>query len=219
MCDPDVTFYVKQPVDDEGIPWKRRREDDRLLVVCNGNHVTMPFQCDLCIFRLLHGEEPRTQSAQDALLMACIRWVNLDAFWSHEKLTVESNFNTMKRVIQFSETVGLGGGYPSPVPFPFEDVCGYEVAIQMVLVSKWPGKHSPTYTQFEMIHLYRSSFFNMWQVTQGTKGTLLSTTNEIGMFSHLGSWLPHSIIVLLKVSARMLKLHLSNGDSGQGDID
>jgi hypothetical protein len=33
--DPDVTFYVKQPVDNEGIPWKRWREDDRLLVVCN----------------------------------------------------------------------------------------------------------------------------------------------------------------------------------------
>lgn len=185
--DREVTFFVKEPEDDEGIPWKRARDDNRLHVGRNGDHVSTPFQCDLCVFRLLRKSEPDHTSAQDSLLLACIRRVNLDAFWSREKSTVEGNFNAMKRAIRLSESMGLDGGYPAPGPFPLFDNCGYEVAIQMVLASKRPGRNAGSYTQFDTIRTYRSSFFNAWQVSQATRGTLLASTDERGMFSRMGS--------------------------------
>jgi hypothetical protein len=83
--------------------------------------------------------------------------------------------------------VGLTGGYPPPGPFPFEDVCEYEVAIQMLLASKKPGKNAATYMQFDMIRTYKSTFFNTWQVGQVAKGLLLASADEGGKFSRLGS--------------------------------
>jgi hypothetical protein len=122
-----------------------------------------------------------------ALLLACIRRGKLDAFHSREKSTVEGNFGAMKRVITKSEMVGLRGGYPPPGPFPFEDTCGYEVAVQMLLASKQPRKNAAAYTRFDTIRTYRSSFFGAWQVSQAARGTLLASTDERGKFSRLGS--------------------------------
>lgn len=50
--DPEVSFYIKQAVDDEGIVWKRKKETERFTAARKGDHVSCPFQCDLCIFRL-----------------------------------------------------------------------------------------------------------------------------------------------------------------------
>ena len=187
MCDPEVTFYIKRAEDDEGVVWKRKKDTQRFLAARNGDHLSCPFQCDLCIFRLLRKTEPDDESASDRLLLACIRRANLDAFWSREKRTVEGNFNAMKRARANSAVVGLDGGYPCPGPFPFEDVCGYEVAIQMLLGSKKPGKNDATYTQFDTIRKYRSSYFSAWQVGQAARGTLLVSTDEKGTFSRMGS--------------------------------
>lgn len=184
---PDVSFYIKQPEDDEGLVWKRRKEENRLQVARNGDHASTPFQCDLCVFRLLRKEDPVSSSARDTLLLACIRRVNLDAFWSRERSTVEGNFNAMKRAFRLSESLGLDGGYPAPGPFPCFDNCGYEVAIQMVLASKKPGRNAESYTQFDTVRTYRSCFFNLWQVNQAAENTLLASTDERGMFSRLGA--------------------------------
>jgi len=133
---------------------------NRFVTARNGDHVACPFQCNLCIFWVLRKGEPNVNLSQDRLLLACIRRVNLDAFWSREKRTVEGNLSAMKRAFAKSEVLGLAGGYPVPGPFPFEDICGYEVALQMVLASKQPGKNDSTYTQFDTIRTYRSTFFN-----------------------------------------------------------
>lgn len=187
ISDPDVTFYIKKPEDDEGVVWKRKKETERFTVARNGDHVVCPFQCDQCIFRLLRKREPDLQSAAHRLLLACIRRANLDAFGSREKRTVEGTLNAMKRAIAASELVGLRGGYPAPGPFPLEDVCGYEVAIQMLLCSKKPGKNDATYTQFDTIRKYRSTFFGVWQVGQAAQGTLLASSDEGGRFYRMGS--------------------------------
>ena len=186
LSDPNVSFYIKKPEDDEGIPRKRRQELNRLLTAWNGDHVTTPFQCDLCIFRLLRKSKPDVLSAQDSLLLACIQRVNLDAFWSREKSTVEGNFNAMKRAVHFLETLGLSGRYPAPGPFPLFDNCGYEIAVQMMLASKRFGQNAELYTQFDTIWTYHFSFFNCWQVSQASKNALLASTDEKGMFSRLG---------------------------------
>ena len=198
--DSEITFFIKQAEDDEGIAWKRKKDDRRFLVARNGDHVSTPFQCDLCIFRLLRGEDPDPTSVQDALLRACIRRVNLDAFWSREKSTVNGTYNRLKSAVAISNSLGLSGGYPALGPFPERDVCGYEVAIQMVLASKKSGINDPRYTQFDTIRDYRSSFFNAWQTSQAAQGRLLAMSDENGMYSHV--WKIFCHLLSAKISKR-----------------
>ena len=58
-----------------------------------GMVTTTPFQCDLCVFRVLQGRNP---GPHDALLLACIQQANLDAFWGRESATVSP---TLRAVI------------------------------------------------------------------------------------------------------------------------
>ena len=120
----------------------------------------VPFECDLCIFRKLKGQTPVPNTPQDALLLACIRRANLDAFWSRAKSTALANRDKVAFGIQMSATMGLLGPYKSDGPLPEGDHCGYEVAFEMLLHSRRPGSYSGSYTQFETIRKLRSAFSN-----------------------------------------------------------
>jgi hypothetical protein len=185
--DPDVSFYIKQPEDDEGVVWKRRKDTERFTKARRGDHVVCPFQCDLCIFRLLKKRDPDPSSASDRLLLACIRRASLDAFHSREKSTVEGNFGAMKRAIAKSESGGSERRIPSPGAFPLRRYCGYEVAIQMLLGLQEAGKECGD------LHAVRYDsdvpVFLLWCVASqpGGRGTLLASTDERGRFSRMGS--------------------------------
>ena len=51
-------------------------------------------------------------------------------------------------MIQSSEKCGLKGPFDYTGPLPHFDHCGYEVAVNMLLESRKPGRHSSEYTQF-----------------------------------------------------------------------
>lgn len=107
----------------------------------DGDHLMIPFECDYCIFWKLRKTEPDLEhKSSDRLLMACICRVNLNAFWSNMSSTVTSNRDKVRSGLKLSEPVGLKGPYTSTIAFPHWDHCGYEVAIQMVLASRKPGK-------------------------------------------------------------------------------
>jgi hypothetical protein len=53
---------------------------DEYLVGRDGDHLMVPFECDLCIFQMLRLYEPSCRSEEDILLLACIHRVSLDAF-------------------------------------------------------------------------------------------------------------------------------------------
>ena len=55
----------------------------------NGDHLLVIFECDLCIFRKLRHTNPVSNLSQDYLLLACIRRIDLDTFWSRTRLTVQ----------------------------------------------------------------------------------------------------------------------------------
>ena len=42
----DLQFHIALPVNDEGIVWRRKRDECRFLVGRQGNHFISPFQCD-----------------------------------------------------------------------------------------------------------------------------------------------------------------------------
>ena len=92
--------------------------------------------------------------------MACIRRMNLDAFWSRERKSVESNADRAERQIRLSNLVGLDGPFIQKEDLPDFDHCGYEVAIEILLYSRQPGKHNKNYTQYDTIRHLRATYSN-----------------------------------------------------------
>ena len=80
----------------------------------NGDHLMVPFECDMCIFWKLRGTAPDPEGcSKDKLLLACIRRVNLDAFWSRMTSTVNTNRDKVRAGLKVIE---IGG--------PDRTVCG-----------------------------------------------------------------------------------------------
>ena len=75
----------------------------------NGDHLLIPFECDLCIFRKLRRTEPIDSSHKDNILLECIRRANIDALWSRESSTVEANRKRVEKQLQLSQSVVLSG--------------------------------------------------------------------------------------------------------------
>ena len=73
----------------------------------DGDSILVPFECDLCVFRKLRQDNPVSSNPHDDLLLACIRRMNLDAFWSRARSTVLQNNRQAKAPILFYEMVGL----------------------------------------------------------------------------------------------------------------
>lgn len=94
------------------------------------------------------------------VLMAAIRRVNLDTFWSREHHTVMKNRSYAKKILSMSSMVGLDGPFVSFQPMPLCDHCGYEIVISMVLASRRPGKYSKSYTRFDTVRQLRGCFSN-----------------------------------------------------------
>jgi hypothetical protein len=124
----------------------KHRSPKAFLHARNGDHAMIPFECDVCIFRKIRGRSPLEGDPIDALLTGCIRRANLDAFWSSASATVNGNRDRLVAGLRLSELVGLQGPYVHEGPLPDHDHCGYEVAVQMLLYSKRPGKRSVSST-------------------------------------------------------------------------
>lgn len=92
--------------------WKKlHQKPNSFLHGRDGDHLMVPFECDLCIFRKLKGHNPGLKNETDSLLLACIRRANLDAFWSSASSTVEGNMRKTKLALNFSSRLGLKGPY------------------------------------------------------------------------------------------------------------
>jgi hypothetical protein len=126
----------------------------------DGDHLMVPFECDMCVFRKLRRGNAQTSEEEDQLLKDCIRQVILDAFWSRAASTVRANKEKTRLALQLSASVGLNGPYEYTTFLPTNDHCGYEVAIQMLLASRRPGRHSTEYTQYETIRKIRTAYSN-----------------------------------------------------------
>jgi hypothetical protein len=92
--------------------------------------------------------------------MACIRRISLDDFWSRATSTVLANRDKMKQALALSKLVGLQGPYIRVGTMPPNGTFGYEVAIQIMLASRHPGKHSSTYRQWDSVRKIRAVYSN-----------------------------------------------------------
>ena len=150
-----------------------------------GDHLMVAFECDTCVFRKLYRREPilaiedipssvssgelfqerngfypcQTQE-NDRRALATIRRMILDAFWSRASSTVRSNAKIIQRGCELSASLGLDPPYLEPAPLPSFDHCSYGVAIQMLLASQEPGRHSSVYKQFDTIRRFKTGYGN-----------------------------------------------------------
>ena len=174
VSNPETSFHVRSLSDEEVAKGSDEKDLERLTkcwgskrrspldfhVARNGDHAMVPFECDLCVFRKLRKTSPDVTPSDDRLLLACILRMNLDAFWSRASPTVTGNRDHLSFGIKISKTVGLHGPYLHDGPMPSYDHCGYEVAIQMLLHSRYPGRYSLDHVQLDTIRKLRTCHRN-----------------------------------------------------------
>jgi hypothetical protein len=151
----------------------------------NGDHLMIPFECDICIFVKLRKHKPNISNPKDKLLMACIRRMNLDAFWSRTSTTVQGNASRVARQIELSKVVGLNSPFIQKAELPLDDHCGYEVAIQILLASRKPGRYNKAYTQFDTVRHLRSSYSNFIRASNQANQKTISFGDFNGNYSRL----------------------------------
>jgi hypothetical protein len=151
-------FYHYKATDEEGFEWTVKKDEGRHGSGRDGDHLITTFQCDLCTFRNLKLRNP---SEQDAVLMSCIRQVNLDALWGREVATVGSTKRAVDQMLKIWNELGVEPMLPALGPFPVEDKMGVAVAIAMIMKSRKPGRYAD-HQQFETIRKLRSGFTNVY---------------------------------------------------------
>lgn len=111
--------------------WKVRKGDQlRFQCARAGDDLMVQFECDVCVFSKLFKRLPGTSAldtSKDIFTLACIRRVNLDAFWSRASSTVMANTYLMRAMVRAAElNFGLNDGtVEDPGPLTSEDHCGY----------------------------------------------------------------------------------------------
>jgi hypothetical protein len=92
--------HTKSDVDQERFnrAWgNKQRPPNEYLVGRDRDHLLIPFECDLCIFRKLRKYNPSPHSEMDKLLLGCICRMTLDAFWSRSSSTVLANRDKIRQ--------------------------------------------------------------------------------------------------------------------------
>jgi hypothetical protein len=97
--------------------------------------------------------------------------MNLDAFWSGAEYTVKGNRDKLADKLSLSNLVGLHGPCLHDGPYPDHDHCEYEVAIDMLLMSRRPGRNSKSHLQFDTIQKLQSAYGN--QVRSSPQSTCM----------------------------------------------
>ena len=136
----------------------KHRNPNAFLQARDGDHLHVPFECDLCVFRKLRRKNPVYSDATDRTLLECIRRMILDSFWSRSESTVKALARNIRMQINMSAQVGLLGPFEQIEGLPREDHCGYEVAIGMLLYSTRPDKYSTDHLQYDTVRKLRSSY-------------------------------------------------------------
>jgi hypothetical protein len=130
---------MRRQLDNEGNELLEPRGERRFLEARAGNHLMMPFQCELCHFRNVRLCDPGSQSAIDREFLEYIRRALLDAFWARETSTVKNNLANAKMLMKFIDRLSLPVMLPPMGPFPLDDtgwVCPWRVQYWITLSSQ-----------------------------------------------------------------------------------
>ena len=165
----DVAFPIIRPVEEDGFDLTLESDKRRHLEARNGDHLLVPFQCDLCHFRNLTNRDP-VLCKGGSRLIATIRRANLDAFWAREPGTVNSTRLDGIKIVRLEKDLNLQSTFPSMGPFPVKDVLGMGIAVCMLRRSLEKGRYKDT-LQYETVRKLRSAYSNIWHASRETLTT------------------------------------------------
>ena len=150
-----------------------------------GDHLMIPFECDSCVFMKLKGRLPYLSSSSDRLLSSCIRRMILDAFWSRETSTVRANTRRANKLIEVASLFQMPGPFFYESTLPLHDHCGYRIAVSILLLSRNPGKHDKSYTQYDMLRTYRATYGNFIRAAPQTNFSPMTLGDQNGHYQRL----------------------------------
>ena len=153
----------------------------------DGDHLHVPFECHLCVFRKLKHRDPSTIIVEDEILMNTIKRMILDAFWSRAESTVAALARNVRMQISMSQQVGLEGPFEQTEPLPLFDHCGYEVAAGMLLYSTRPGKYSKDHLQIDTVRKLRSSYSDFIRASSASNKSTVAMEGAKGNYQRLMS--------------------------------
>jgi hypothetical protein len=159
-------FPIRQKVDDDGEIIEDDDDDIRFKCGRPGNHLMVPFQCEVCHFRNIMLTDPDGQSARDVKMMDLMRRANLDAFWSREISTVKSNLREAIRMEKMAKRFGMPCITPVMGPWPLEDSLGMKVAMALLARSLDKGIYEET-VQWDTFRRTMSAVTNISQACVG----------------------------------------------------
>ena len=151
----------------------------------DGDHLLTPFQCDLCVFRRIHHRNPNEDSDQDSNLLAFIRRMNLDAFWSRSTGTVSNCRSSVARTITGLKTnFGiLDAPFYDPGPTQDYDTFGYKVALSVLQDSIRSGRYAKDHKQWQSVRKTKAHIASFEQTRADTNGIAALATNVKGSIS------------------------------------
>jgi hypothetical protein len=164
--------------------WSTSKPDEKAFHYArNVDHLLVAFGCDFCVFSNIRpGERPDLMNERDTLLLAAIRGVNLNSFWSRATGTVDGTRGLINCSLVLSQMVGSSGPYCKPGPMPLTVHCGYEVAVQMVLDLRGQGRYHDNHKQFDTIRRLGSAFHSQAAGSAMNSGSNLALGNERGEY-------------------------------------
>jgi hypothetical protein len=157
-------FPVMEPEDEDGFVTLKNQDKHRFLIGRKGDHLTCPFQCDLCHFRNIQSRNPIETKVEDIRLLRCIRRANLDAMWSRETQTVTKNYRLAVRAIDIATALGIEDPFPVMGPFPLHDIFGMSAAVVILTRSLDVGKYAAT-VQYGTMRKMRGMFSNAFHAS------------------------------------------------------
>ena len=182
----------------------------RFLEARNGDHLMVPFQCELCHFRNIFGREPEIHNLKDKEFFVFARRANLDSFWSREPPTVRNNLKELVRMRKTEERFGFPCTTPPLGPFPVEDILGMKAAVAILDRSLDKGSYGP-HVQWATFRKLMSGVTNTSQAGVGGMG------NSVGAYERNKMWISTSISHQFWFTRFMAGIHKRVGEVKRQD--
>jgi hypothetical protein len=168
-------------MDEDGELLEEENEDTRFQVARAGDHLMVPFQCELCHYRNIMKRDPDERLGSDFELLDTMRRANLDAFWNRETSTVGANLLQAIRMEKTSKRYGMPCLTPKMGPWPLEDVLGMGVAVAVLDRSLDKGVYEDT-VQWDTFRRVMSAATNISQAAVGGLGDSVGAYERNRMF-------------------------------------
>ncbi len=176
----------------------------------NGDHLMVPFQCELCHFRNVYGREPESQNLKDKEFFIFARRASLDYFWSRELPIVRNNLKELMRMKRTEERFGFGCTTLLLGPFPVNDGLGMKAAIAILDRSLDKGSYGPN-VQWAIFQKLMSGVTNTSQAGVGGLG------DSVGAYERNKIWISTAVSHQFWFSRFIVGIHKRVGEIRRQD--